>query len=42
MPLPARGPVDIDIKSARSFIAVKEGEPRRVAVQLLAVEPIAR
>jgi hypothetical protein len=42
IPLPTHGPVEIDIKSSRSFVAVKEGIPRRVAVQLLAVEPIAR
>jgi hypothetical protein len=42
MPLPAHGPVEIEIRSARSFVVLKEGAPRRIAVQLLAVEPIAR
>ena len=42
MPLTTHRPVEIGIRSARSFAAVKEGNPRRVAVQLLAVEPIAR
>jgi hypothetical protein len=42
IPLPSHGPVEIDIRSARSFVAVKEGIPRRIAVQLLAVEQIAR
>jgi hypothetical protein len=42
IPLPTHGPVEIDIRSARSFVVVKEGIPRRIAVQLLAVERIAR
>jgi hypothetical protein len=42
LPLPAHRMIEIDIRSSRSFIAVKEGISRRIAVQLLAVEPIAR
>jgi hypothetical protein len=41
LPLSAHGPVEIDIRSARSFVTMKEGAPRRAAVQLLAVERIA-
>jgi hypothetical protein len=42
LPLPTHRMVEIDIRSARSFVTVKEGIRRRIAVQLLAVEPIAR
>jgi hypothetical protein len=42
LPLPNRRAVEIDIGSARSFVAMKDGKPRRAAIQLLAVERIAR
>jgi hypothetical protein len=45
LPLPARGPVEIGFRSARSFVPAETGsgsDARRLAVQLLAVERIAR
>jgi len=42
LPLPAHRMVEIGIRSARSFVTSKDGVPRRAAVQLLAVERIAR
>ncbi|HEY0511833.1 MAG TPA: glycosyltransferase family 39 protein [Thermoanaerobaculia bacterium] len=41
LPVPAPGPVEIDVRSARSFVP-GGSDPRRLAVQLLAVERIAR
>jgi hypothetical protein len=42
LPLPAHRMVEIGIRSAHSFVTMKDGAPRRDAVQLLAVERIAR
>jgi hypothetical protein len=42
LPLPAHRMVEIGIRSAHSFVTMKDGAPRRAAVQLLAVERIAR
>ena len=42
LPLPTQRRVEIEIRSARSFVVMKEGKPRRAAVQLLAVDRIAR
>jgi hypothetical protein len=42
LPLPAHRMVEIGIRSAHSFVVTKDGEKRRAAVQLLAVERIAR
>ena len=42
LPLPTHRMVEIGIRSARSFVVLKDGAPRRSAVQLLAVERIAR
>jgi hypothetical protein len=42
LPLPAHRMVEIGIRSAHSFVTTKDGAPRRAAVQLLAVERIAR
>ena len=41
LPLPGPGRFEIDIRSARSFVP-GAGDSRRLAVQLLAVERIAR
>jgi len=42
LPLPAHRMVEIGIRSAHSFVVTKDGAKRRAAVQLLAVERIAR